>query len=240
VTTRATALAVLAALLATGAVLASPNNVDGSSSTGPSATPGAGNATSQADTQTTASIKEGPKLVFDHVEAEYASRFTVHMDNASQGGWGRALSGDAGILEVTYGVLRYWSGDNATAVGGEAFLKVEGPNGARRFLANSGSWTYWNDTWPGVVRTAKLEFSSDKQVVNGTIVKDFTPPVYSVHLWRAFNETTGDLDELMIATWDDWPEGFDAFWKGRPTNNTWSLVPATFIEAGLPTVGVRP
>lgn len=238
------ALLLLAAVVAAGVALASPNNVNGptsSSSPPPSPTPNPYPSETATTTEDQAPMaKAGTKLSFDHVEAEYASRFLVRMDNASQGGWGRDLAGDDGLLNVTYGILRFWSDDEPTGVGGASFLKVEGPNGSRRFLGNSGSWTYWNDTYPGVVRTAKLEFTTSTQVANGSLVTDFTPPVLSVHLWRSFNETDGHLDELMVATWDDWDAGFDEFWKGRPVHNTWTLVPGSLVDAGEPTVGVNP
>jgi hypothetical protein len=161
------------------------------------------------------------------------------MDNASQDGWARDLAGDNGTLNVTYGILRFWSTEQPTSVGGEAFLKVEGPNGSLRFLGNSGAWDYYNDSDASTVKTAKLEFSSHKQVVNGTVVKDFTPPVLSVHLWRALDEN-GTLQEMMIATWGDWGNGFDEFWKGRPVHNTWTMVPGTLHEAGDGRVRVQP
>ncbi|HJQ93377.1 MAG TPA: hypothetical protein VJ874_03715 [Candidatus Thermoplasmatota archaeon] len=176
---------------------------------------------------------KGLRYDFDRVEATYAASFQVVAHDVGAGDWGLALAGPDGTLNVTLGVLRFWREGDPGSAGNESFLKVEGPNGTRRFLGNSGSWTQDGNGTPA---TAMLEFSSHKRLENDTVVKDFAPPVLSVHLWRAF-DASGNRTELLLSTWGDWEEGQREFWKGRPARNLWALVPDTFREAGEPLAG---
>ena len=241
---RATLTGVAAGLLALLMVGWPPGAIGSPDQGNSTATPGQGTTTPEPGNQTATAdggnatgsgeagnASKGIRYDFDHVEATYAAAFQVRagddVDNAS---WALALAGPGRVLNVTYGVVRFWSGNDSSQAGGEGFVKLEGPNGTRRFISNSATYSYYDG---GARRTAGTEFSSHKRIENNTLVKDFTPPVFSVHLWRLFAED-GNRTSLFLTTWTGW-EAQDQFWKGPPVAQLWREVPGTFVSAGAAT-----
>jgi len=170
---------------------------------------------------------------YDDVHVLYAQSFLADPGpgagnaTAANATWMDRMA-DGGPLNVTYGVLLLHHGSEW--VPSEAFLRVAGPGGEREFFGNSCANVQQAD---GTMQ-ARGEYSSHKRLVNGTIIKDFTPPVVAVILLRD-RDANGTLLSTRLATdaGQAGVEGSTWFWTGpAPEQGLWTVRPGSMREAG--------
>ncbi len=66
--------------------------------------------------------------------------------------------------------------------GTEKFIKIGGTAGSARFLLNSGLYHYYEDN--ANPRSIRSFFWSAKKLVDNVVIKDFTPPIASISIYR--------------------------------------------------------
>jgi len=114
------------------------------------------------------------KYNFDEVEIISVEQFKISKNKTSSSQtWANSLLGDNNYLEITYAVFNLKK-DGQIKVNDEEFLKVGGENDSRRFLLDSKA--FYNDG------SERNFFWSAKKLIGDDVVKDKTPPVYSVTL----------------------------------------------------------
>ena len=175
---------------------------------------------------------------FDEVEVRYAGRFTAHPVDVREDNWLAVLAGGADRpIEVLYGVVRFIM-DGQRLSFEEEFIKVIGENGSERFLMNSGSYGYYDGT--ASLEHADTEFSSHKQVIGSTVVKDFTPPVRLIYLRRAL-DVEQKLQRVVLAGFVVDDLGDNDFWTWSPSGtDEYEADIATLIQAGDTTAKAAP
>ncbi len=136
---------------------------------------------------------------FDDVEVLYAARFEASLINADTGTWVDTIDTNKKI-RVIYGTVNLIGKTNAT----EEFIKIGEGNNSRRFLVNSVSIDYYKECNEGAcintenTRKIKSFFWSAKKLEGNVIVKDFSPPIYSVILIREY-DTRGSIVSFKLS-----------------------------------------
>ncbi|MFC4778002.1 hypothetical protein ACFO9Q_14470 [Paenibacillus sp. GCM10023252] len=124
---------------------------------------------------------EGEALHYaiDSIEVSYAAEFTLHPTAADPNHWLTALAGGTDKpLSIVYGIVTLKTGSNAFE---EQFIKLTGENGSERFLHNSLSNEYYDQSHQ-LLRTSTIQFWSGKQLGSKEVIKDYTKPMKTVHL----------------------------------------------------------
>ena len=156
-------------------------------------------------------IGEGIRYEFDEVEVRYAGQFVGSPVNVKPDNWLAVLAeGNDKPIEVIYGVISFKK-EGALLPFKEEFIKVSGDNQSDRFLMNSASYSYHEDTptpkevvnpapvpTSSVLKFSNTEFSSHKKVEDSNVIKDFTPPIRLIFLRRAFDEHQ-ELEGLVLS-----------------------------------------
>jgi len=135
---------------------------------------------------------------FDEVEILSIEQFNASRIGDGPNTWADIISGDADNLEVTHAVFNL-KRNGQVMKDEEEYLKVKGEDGEKRFLYNSGGgFTYLG----GGLKSTKKQFWSAKQLIGDDVVKNKTPPVYSVTLWATLDEQN-NLVSAKLAFSDD-------------------------------------
>jgi hypothetical protein len=170
-----------------------------------------------------------PATLVQDVEALHAIQFVADPPGAGNRTWLDDL-GAGGPLLVTYGQVQLLQ--DGAWVPGEAFLRLSGLGGTRRFLLNSCAIQPEGD---GV--RAKAEFSSHKRLEAGTVRKDFSEPMAAVLLLRHV-DGDGGITGLSVsamaplASARTTSEEAQRFWHGPDPEHAWLERPGTRVEAG--------
>lgn len=156
------------------------------------------------------------KYDFDEVEVKYAAEFTarpiVKPGTVDAENWIVRIAGGVDkTITVLYGVVDLKK-DGAT-IGSEEFIKVSGAGGSERFLLNSAAYDYYEGT--ANYRKLKSFFWSAKKLEGTSVVKDFTPPIISVALYREFGESQR-LQSVVLSFSNDGQRAVDEFWTRMP------------------------
>jgi len=121
---------------------------------------------------------------FDEVEILSTEQFNISKTEEGPNTWADILSGNQNKLEVTTAMFNL-KRDGQILKNEEEYLKVMGPGGEKRFLYNSGGGFIY---LAGGLKSINKQFWSAKQLIGDDVIKDKTPPVYSVTLSSTLNE----------------------------------------------------
>lgn len=142
---------------------------------------------------------------FDEVDVIYAAEFEVNVAGEERN-WFTNLAGKDNTIKVIYGIV---SLSNSTSIIRDEFIKVTGAQGTERFLLNSSYYDHYEDG--SSLKTAKSFFWSAKKIEGTNVVKDFTPPIKSLTLYRDFNPDHS-LSSIRVYPSDDGNAALDEFW----------------------------
>ncbi len=168
---------------------------------------------------------------FTSVDVKYAAEFTATPQNVDPNNWIVKIAGGVDKpITVLYGVVSLKNSDNVQ--GSEEFIKVSGAGGSERFLLNSAAF----DPYPGSTKYQGIKsfFWSAKKLVDNAIVKDFTPPITSITLYRKFNESQ-QVTSMTLFFSNNGEQAGTEFWTGVPTKNLYQADTSTLDQAGVPT-----
>ncbi|MFA6022465.1 MAG: hypothetical protein WC781_00070 [Candidatus Pacearchaeota archaeon] len=136
------------------------------------------------ETPITPPIDQLVRYDFDEVEILSTEVFNITKSSPGQITWADGLLGESNNLEVTHAVFNLKKNGQVLR-NSEEYLKVEGSNGDKRFLLNSGGgYIYLGEG----LKSVEKQFWSAKQLIGDDIVKDKTPPIYSVNLLEILDE----------------------------------------------------
>jgi hypothetical protein len=142
---------------------------------------------------TTNVSSEGVRYEFAEVEVLYGAEFTAVTKSIDGENWLVQLAGgNEKKIDVLYGVV------NLIGLGSDVFIKVTGENGSRRFLRNSASFEYNQDS--SKITQIKLFFWSAKTIVDNEVVKNFQAPIEGIFIVQNFNEEGKISDMKIIAS----------------------------------------
>lgn len=169
---------------------------------------------------------------FDEVEVKYAAEFVarpiVKPGTVDAENWAVRIAGGVDkTITVLYGVVDLKKG--GTAIGSEEFIKVSGAGGSERFLLNSAAYDYYTGT--ANYRKLKSFFWSAKKLEGTSIVKDFTPPIISIALYREFNESQ-QPQSMTLAFSNDGQRAVDEFWTRMPAGNFYEADMGVLNQSG--------
>lgn len=169
---------------------------------------------------------------FDDVEVKYAAEFTARPiakpGTVDAENWiVRVAGGTDKTITVLYGVMDFKKG-GATTGSGE-FIKVSGAGGSERFLLNGASYDYYEGTTK--YRDIRSFFWSVSKLVGNSIVKDFTPPIISVAILRAFNES-GQLQSMTLSFSNDGQRAVEEFGTRIPAGNFYEADMGALNQSG--------
>jgi hypothetical protein len=171
---------------------------------------------------------EGVKYDFDEVEVVYATEFTASPINVEADNWVAELAGGPDKpITVLYGIVNLKK--DGQTWGAEEFIKVGGEESSVRFLVNSGIYQYYEDT--NKPRSMRSFFWSAKKLVDNVVVKDFTPPIVSISVYREFDENQ-NIYQIMLAASNDGEKAGQAFWGTIPTENLYQANLGTLNQTG--------
>ncbi len=152
--------------------------------------------------------QEGVKYEFDEVEVKYAAEFTATPVSVGADNWIVGIAG--GIdkpIKVLYGVVNLL--EDGEIQMSEEFIKVSGEGGSERFLLNSAAFDYYEGG--GNYRQIKSFFWSAKKLIDSTVVKDFTLPIWSISFFRKFNQDQ-EATSLILYFSNDGQQAGQDFW----------------------------
>lgn len=179
---------------------------------------------------------ESIKYDFDEVEVKYAAEFTAKPVSVDPDNWIVQIAGGVDKpVTVLYGVVNLKK-DGEIQVS-EEFIKVSGEGSSERFLVNSASYDYYEGT--SNYRNIKSFFWSAKKVVDTSIVKDFTPPIKSIILYRKFNEAQ-QMENIVLSFSNDGEKAHTEFWLDMPTENLYEIDMNSLNQFGDPTATSEP
>lgn len=168
---------------------------------------------------------------FDDVEVRYAAEFTARSTNVDPNNWiVRVAGGVDQPVTVLYGVVNLRRGGELAL--SEEFIRVSGQGGSERFLLNSAAYDYYEGTTN--YRDTKSFFWSAKKLVGSSVVKDFTPPVKSITLYRRFSESQ-QPNSIVLSFSNDGQQASAEFWSAVPTQNLYEADISTLNQSGIPT-----
>jgi len=171
---------------------------------------------------------EGVKYDFDEVEVVYATEFTASPINVEADNWVAELAGGPDKpITVLYGIVNLKK--DGQTWGTEEFIKVGGEEGSVRFLVNSGLYQYYEGT--SKPRSIRSFFWSAKKLVDNVVVKDFTPPIVSIAIYREFDENQ-NIYQIVLAASNDGEKAGQAFWGTIPTENIYQVNLGTLNQTG--------
>lgn len=154
---------------------------------------------------------EGITYEFDDVKVVYATEFDAKpiLGVDSSETWVSDIVGEDKRITVTYGVVELIK--DGTVLVSEEFIKVGGEQSSKRFLLTSTTYDYYEQT--NKFSQIRSFFWSAKKLDGVNVVKDFTPPIYSVSFSRKFN-TDGSRDSFFLSFSNDGEQAFQNFWQG--------------------------
>lgn len=177
---------------------------------------------------------------FDEVEVLLGAAFSAIPTSVPVANWSTDIAGGPHEpLEVLYGVVNLkttGSGDT-----GEEFIKVSGPNGTERFLANSMTTRWYGDEGQyEKLRSNKTLFWSAKKLENNTVIKDFTGPIKSVILQKEFDEDQ-NLTSIKLFFSDEGKKAAQEFWiwEAKSLDSVYECDMATLQTVGDPMVSIE-
>jgi hypothetical protein len=174
---------------------------------------------------------EGIKYEFDEVEVVYAAEFTAKSMNVEANNWLAELAGGKDkSITVLYGIINLKKNGETLIV--EEFIKVGGEKGSERFLLNSASYDYYEET--SKYQSIKSFFWSAKKLVDNAVVKDFTPPTKSITFYRKFDENQ-NIYTIILSSSNDGEKASQEFWTTIPTENLYQADIDTLLHTGDPT-----
>lgn len=173
---------------------------------------------------------ESIRYDFDEVEVKYATEFTANPVNIESDNWIVQIAGGVEKpITVIYGVFNLKK-DGEVQVSDE-FIKVNGEGGSERFLLNSATYDYYEDT--ANYKDIKSFFWSAKKVVDDSVVKDFTPPIKSITFYRRLNEAQ-QISSLVLSFSNDGERASSEFWSSAPTENLYEADMGSLNQSGIP------
>ena len=169
---------------------------------------------------------------FDEVEVLYAAEFFAKPVNISPDAWIVQIAGGTDKpIKVLYGVVNLKKNGEVQFL--EEFIRVEGEAEFERFLVNSVTYDYYEGT--DSYKEINSFFWSAKKLVDSSVVKDFTPPIKSIALYRNFNEDK-KLVKVALSFSNEGEKASQEFWSGPSLENLYEADLDSLNEAGDPTV----
>lgn len=159
----------------------------------------------------------GIQYDFDEVEVIYAAEFTAVPTSPGVNNWLTELAGGSEKpVNVLYGIVNLKSQSGITK---EEFIKVMGENGAERFLANSMT-TQWYDAGEYTkIQSMETVFWSGKQLVDNSVVKDYSKPLKVITLQKHFDEQQNLTAVTVSFSGTDGSEGANTYFADITTLN---------------------
>ena len=176
---------------------------------------------------------------FDDVEVRYAAEFTAmpiaKPAAADPENWiVRIAGGTDKPITVLYGVVHLKKGGMLNAGNSDEFIKVSGAGGSERFLVTSATYDYYEETTRMHYKNLNSFFWSAKKLVGNRVVKDFTPPITSISMHRAFNQSE-QLQSIVLSFSNDGQRAGDEFWTAIPSGNFYEVKISTLNQSGVST-----
>lgn len=157
---------------------------------------------------------------FDGIELLEIEQFNASKIGSGSNTWADTIAGNSNSIEVTHAVFNLEKNGQVMKAE-EEYIKIKGQNGEKRFLYNSGGGFL---SLGGGLRSTQKQFWSAKQLIGDDVVKDKTPPVYSVVLWEILNEQNS-LVSAKLAFSDEgldfhnWDERYFDWSTNQSVNN---------------------
>ena len=130
---------------------------------------------------------------FDDIEILSAESFNITpIIGVESDTWADELRGSSKKLTATYSVFNL-KRDGQVVIEDEEFLKIEGPNGMKRFLVTHKSYNGDEE---------RSFFWSAKQIQGDWLIKNFTLPIYSTSLLKKIDES-GEVYRILLSFSDD-------------------------------------
>lgn len=131
---------------------------------------------------------------FDDIQLLSVEQFNITKNRNESSTWADAISGNSNNLKVTHAIFNLKK-EGQILINGEEYLSINGSNGEKRFLYNSGFNSFNQE---GILVSSNKQFWSAKQLVEDSIIKNKTLPVYSVNLLEKYSTNEGITFRLLL------------------------------------------